>query len=250
MTMATATNATATNATATNAAARNDGILAVKDLNVSYQKLHVVFDVSLEIRPGEVVVVVGRNGAGKTTLFRTISGFLKQDRGSILFKGEDIGHLPPYEVALKGLKYIQQDKHVFADLNVRENLELGSYATKDYDWDRVLDHFPKLKTLMDRKGGNLSGGERQMLLMAQSLLGKPDLVLMDEPTEGLAPHVIDDLKVAFMKIREQTTLVIIEQNLPLTAEVADRIYAMKEGKIVAEIADKKEIKDLKFEKYL
>ncbi len=89
-----------------------------------------------------------------------------------------------------------------------------------------------------------------MLLMAQSLLGRPDLVLMDEPTEGLAPHVIDDLKVAFMKIREQTTLVIIEQNLPLTAEVADRIYAMKEGKIVAEIADKKEIKDLKFEKYL
>jgi len=250
MTMATATNATATNATATNAAARNDGILAVKDLNVSYQKLHVVFDVSLEISPGEVVVVVGRNGAGKTTLFRTISGFLKQDKGSILFKGEDIGHLPPYEVALKGLKYIQQDKHVFADLSVKENLELGSYATKDYDWDRVLDHFPKLKTLMDRKGGNLSGGERQMLLMAQSLLGKPDLVLMDEPTEGLAPHVIDDLKVAFMKIREQTTLVIIEQNLPLTAEVADRIYAMKEGKIVAEIADKKEIKDLKFEKYL
>ena len=242
--------ATATNATATNTAARNDRILAVKDLNVSYQKLHVVFDVSLEISPGEVVVVVGRKGAGKTTLFRTISGFLKQDKGSILFKGEDIGHLPPYEVALKGLKYIQQDKHVFADLSVRENLELGSYATKDYDWDRVLEHFPKLKTLMDRKGGNLSGGERQMLLMAQSLLGKPDLVLMDEPTEGLAPHVIDDLKVAFMKIREQTTLFIIEQNLPLTAEVADRIYAMKEGKIVAEIADKKEIKDLKFEKYL
>jgi len=245
MTMSTATNVTAANVTAS-----NDRILSVKDLNVSYQKLHVVFDVSLEISAGEVVVVVGRNGAGKTTLFRTISGFLKQDKGSILFKGEDIGHLPPYEVALKGLKYIQQDKHVFADLSVKENLELGSYATKDYDWDRVLDHFPKLKTLMDRKGGNLSGGERQMLLMAQSLLGKPDLVLMDEPTEGLAPHVIDDLKVAFMKIREQTTLVIIEQNLPLTAEVADRIYAMKEGKIVAEIADKKEIKDLKFEKYL
>jgi branched-chain amino acid transport system ATP-binding protein len=228
----------------------DDKILKVKDLNVSYQKLHVVFDVSLEISAGEVVVVVGRNGAGKTTLFRTISGFLKQDRGTILFKGEDIGNLPPYAVALKGLKYIQQDKHVFADLSVRENLELGSYATKDYDWDRVLEHFPKLKTLMDRKGGNLSGGERQMLLMAQSLLGKPDLVLMDEPTEGLAPHVIDDLKVVFKKIGEQTTLVIIEQNLPLTAEVADRIYAMKEGKIVAEIVDKQEIKDLKFEKYL
>jgi len=210
----------------------------------------VVFDVSIEISAGEVVVVVGRNGAGKTTLFRTICGFLKQDKGTILFKGEDIGALPPYEVALKGLKYIQQDKHVFADLTVRENLELGSYATKDYEWDRVLEHFPKLRTLMDRKGGNLSGGERQMLLMAQSLLGKPDLVLMDEPTEGLAPHVIDDLRAVFKKIREQTTLVIIEQNLPLTAEVADRVYAMKEGKIVAEIVNKQEIKDLKFEKYL
>jgi len=212
--------------------------------------LHVLFDVTIGISAGEVVVVVGRNGAGKTTLFRTICGFLKKDKGTILFKGEDIGALPPYEVALKGLKYIQQDKHVFADLTVRENLELGSYATKDYEWDRVLEHFPKLKTLMDRKGGNLSGGERQMLLMAQSLLGKPDLVLMDEPTEGLAPHVIDDLKVVFKKLRAQTTLVIIEQNLPLTAEVADRVYAMKEGKVVAEIVDHQEIKDLKFEKYL
>jgi len=104
--------------------------------------------------------------------------------------------------------------------------------------------------LMDRKGGNLSGGERQMLLMAQSVLGKPDLVLMDEPTEGLAPHVIDDLKGVFKKISEQTTLVIIEQNLPLTADVADRVYAMKEGKIVAEVKDRQEIEDLAFEKYL
>jgi ABC-type branched-subunit amino acid transport system ATPase component len=229
---------------------KNDRILKAQDISVSYQKLRVLFDVSLEISAGEVVVVVGRNGAGKTTLFRTIAGFLRQDKGTIFFKGEDIGALPPYEVALKGLKYIQQDKHVFADLTVRENLELGSYATKDYDWNRVLDHFPKLKTLMDRKGGNLSGGERQMLLIAQSMLGKPDLVLMDEPTEGLAPHVIGDLKGAFKKISQETTLVIIEQNLPLTAEVADRVYAMKEGKIVAEIVDKQEIRDLKFEKYL
>ena len=228
----------------------NDKMLAVEGLNVSYQSLHVLFDVSIEITAGEVVVVVGRNGAGKTTLFRTVAGFLKQDRGSILFKGQDIGALPAYEVALRGLKYIQQDKHVFADLSVRENLELGSYATKDHDWDRVLDDFPKLKTLMDRKGGNLSGGERQMLLMAMSLLGRPSMVLMDEPTEGLAPHVIDDLKKAFKKISEQTTLVIVEQNLPLTAEVADRVYAMKEGKIVAEIKDRGKIRDLEFEQYL
>ena len=228
----------------------NEKILSVKNLNVSYQTLHVLFDVSIEIDAGEVVVVVGRNGAGKTTLFRTIAGFLNQDKGSIFFKGEDVGNLPSYEVAVRGLKYIQQDKHVFADLTVRENLELGSYATKDYDWDRVLDYFPKLKTIMDRKGGNLSGGERQMLLISQSLLGKPELVLMDEPTEGLAPHVIDDLKGTFKKLREQTTMVIIEQNLPLTAEVSDRVYAMKEGKMVAEITEKQEIQELTFEKYL
>jgi len=228
----------------------NHKILRVKDLSVSYQKLRVVFDVSIEVDTGEVVVVVGRNGAGKTTLFRTISGFLKKDKGSISFKGEDIGNLWAYEVALRGLKYIQQDKHVFADLTVRENLELGSYATKDYNWDGVFQHFPQLKTLMDRKGGNLSGGERQMLLIAMALLGKPGLVLMDEPTEGLAPHVINDLKDSIKRIRVETTLMIIEQNLPLTAEVADRVYAMKEGKVVAEIQDKQEIRDLKFERYL
>jgi len=228
----------------------NEKILSVKDLNVSYQTLHVLFDVSLEIDAGEVVVVVGRNGAGKTTLFRTIAGFLNQDNGTIYYKGEDIGKLPAHEVAIRGLKYIQQDKHVFEDLTVQENLELGSYATKDYDWDRVLQHFPQLNPLMDRKGGNLSGGERQMLLMAQSLLGNPALVLMDEPTEGLAPHVIDGLKGTIKKLKEQTTMVIIEQNLPLTAEVADRVYAMKEGKMIVEIKDKQDIQGLTFEKYL
>ena len=228
----------------------NELLLDVKNLNVSYNSLHVLFDASIQVARGEVVVVVGRNGAGKTTMLRTIAGFLVQDSGTITFKGEDIGGMPAYDVAIRGLKYIHQDKHVFPDLTVKENLELGGYATKDYDWDRVLVHFPPLKALMDRKGGNLSGGERQMLLMAQSLLGKPDLLLMDEPTEGLAPHVIDDLKKAFKEISETTTMAIIEQNLPLTAEVADRVIAMKEGKIVAEIQDKKEIQDLTFEKYL
>ena len=228
----------------------NNKILAVKDLDVSYQKLRILFQVSMDVKEGDVVVVVGRNGAGKTTLFRTIAGFLGQDGGSIHYKGQDIGMLRAYEVAQLGLKYIQQDKHVFSDLSVQENLELGSYATKDYNWDSVLDYFPQLKNIMDRKGGHLSGGERQMLLIAMSLLGNPGLVLMDEPTEGLAPHVINDLIQAFTKIREKTTLVIIEQNLPLTAEVADRVYAMKEGKIVAEFNEKQAIQNLEFEAHL
>lgn len=225
-------------------------VLSVQELNVFYKELHVIFDLSFEIGTGEIVVVVGRNGAGKTTLFRTVAGFLKQNSGTISFKGEDISYLPPYEIALKGLKYVQQDKHVFSDLTVKENLELGSYATKDYEWQRVFDHFPKLAELLRRKAGKLSGGERQMLLMAQALLGKPELVFMDEPTEGLAPHVITEFKTAFKNISKQTTLVIIEQNLPLTAEIADRVFAMKEGKIVAHVDDKSDIQNLVFERHL
>lgn len=228
----------------------NDLLLKVQDLDVYYQKLKVLFGVSVEIHTGERVVIAGRNGAGKTTLFRTISGFLKKGSGSIFFKGRNLEGLKPYEVAQLGIKYIPQDKQVFADLSVRENLELGSYATQDYDWDRVFEYFPNLKTLLDRKAGNLSGGERQMLLIAMAILGHPELVLMDEPTEGLAPSLIKDLIEAFKEISKHSTLFIIEQNLPLTAEIADRVYSLKEGKIVAETKDKQEIKDLVFEKYL
>jgi ABC-type branched-subunit amino acid transport system ATPase component len=230
--------------------ANNDILLKVDDLDVAYRKLKVLFNVSVEIRHGEVVAIVGRNGAGKTTLFRTISGFIRKEAGLITFKGKEIGDLKPYQIAGLGIKYIRQDKIVFSDLKVRENLELGSYATKDYDWEKVFDFFPKLKTLLDRKGGHLSGGERQMLLIARALLGNPELVLMDEPTEGLAPHVINDLTHVFRKISQKTTLAIIEQNLPLTAEVADRVYCMKEGKVVNETKDKQEIKALTFERCL
>jgi len=228
----------------------NDNLLKVENLEVSYQKLRVLFGVSIEVNPGEVVAIVGRNGMGKTTLFRAIGGFLKKDRGSVVFKGRPIGGLRAFEVAGLGVKYIPQDKQVFGDLKVRENLELGSYATKDYDWDAALNYFPKLKDLLDRKAGHLSGGERQMLLIARALLGKPELILMDEPTEGLAPHVINDLTHAFKEISKKMTLAIIEQNLPMVGEIADRVYCMKEGRIIHTSVDKQEIKDLAFEKCL
>ncbi len=228
----------------------NDNLLGVKNLEVSYHKLRVLFGVSIEVKAGDVVALVGRNGMGKTTLFRAIAGFLKKDQGSILFKGREIGGLRAYQVAGLGVKYIPQDKQVFADLKVRENLELGSYATKDYDWDGALSYFPKLRDLLDRKAGHLSGGERQMLLIARALLGKPELVLMDEPTEGLAPHVINDLTHAFKEISKKMTLAIIEQNLPMVGEIAARVYCMKEGRIIHTTVDKQEIKDLAFEKCL
>jgi len=229
---------------------RKNSLLEVSELEVSYKKLKVLFGVSVDVKKGENVVLVGRNGAGKTTLFRTIAGFINKGKGSIFFKGKAIDGFEAHEVAQLGLKYIPQDKQVFSDLNVRENLELGSYATKDYDWDSVLVYFPKLKTLLDRKAGNLSGGERQMLLITMAMLGHPELLLMDEPTEGLAPQLVDELKDAFKEISKRTTLFIIEQNLPLTSEVADRVYSMKEGKVVAETKDSAEIKEMVFEKYL
>jgi ABC-type branched-subunit amino acid transport system ATPase component len=225
-------------------------LLQVKELDVFYKKLKVLFQISMEIHTGEVVVVVGRNGAGKTTLFKTIAGFIRKEKGAILFKGAEIGSLKPYEIARSGVKYIPQDKMVFADLKVRENLELGSYATGDYDWEKVFQYFPKLRTLMDRKAGHLSGGERQMLLIARAILGNPELVLMDEPTEGLAPHIIVDLTHVFKEMSKKTTLAIIEQNLPLAGDIADRVYCMKEGKIINETTDRQDIKNLVFESCL
>jgi len=229
---------------------RGAKLLEVNNLDVSYKNLKVLFQISIEIRAGEVVVLVGRNGAGKTTLFKTITGFVKKEKGSIRFEGNEIAGRKPYEVARFGVKYIPQDKIVFSDLKVRENLELGSYATRDYNWDGVLQYFPRLQKLLDRKAGYLSGGERQMLLIARALLGNPGLVLMDEPTEGLAPQVIMDLSRAFKEISRRTTLGIIEQNLPLTAEIADRVYCMKEGKIISETTDRQDIKNLVFESCL
>lgn len=225
-------------------------LLSVEGLSVAYGSLEVLFGVSLEVRRGEVVFLAGRNGAGKTTLFRTIAGFLKPLSGQVRFQGDSLLGRPPFEVALRGVKYIHQDKQVFSDLTVRENLELGSYATRDYDWDRVIAFVPRLQTLLDRKAGHLSGGEKQMLLIAMALLGRPGLVLMDEPTEGLAPHLIAGLTEVFRELSRETTLFIVEQNLPLVARIADRVYSMKEGKVVAETADRQAIQRLEFERHL
>lgn len=225
-------------------------LLEVRDLDICYGNLAVLFDVSMKVHRGEVVVLVGRNGAGKTTLFRSIAGFLPKRRGVVSFKGEDINSKEAFRIAKSGLKYIHQDKQVFSDLTIRENLELSSYASGDNDWEPVFRFFPKLKILLDRKAGALSGGERQMLLMGMALLGKPDILLLDEPTEGLAPAVITDLARVFREVSKVTTLCIIEQNLPLVSEIADRVYCIQEGKIVAEITDRGDIKGMSFEKYL
>jgi len=228
----------------------NNEILVVRDLNVSYGESKVLFDAHLSVKPGQVVACVGRNGAGKTTLLKSIGGFLKPTSGSITFNNTDLIGMMPYNIAKMGLKYIPQDKKVFSDLTVRENLELGSYATKDYNWDRVTDYFPRLKPLMDRKAGYLSGGERQMLMIGRAILGNPKVLLIDEPTEGLAPSIVAHLKNVFKELSKKTALVIVEQNLSLVCAISDKIYAIKEGRIVTEISDEESIKTNICEQYL
>jgi branched-chain amino acid transport system ATP-binding protein len=227
-----------------------DEILAVAGLNAAYGESKVLFDVSVDVSRNQVVACVGRNGAGKSTLLKTIAGFLKPTSGTIISDGENLVARPAFAIAGMGIKYIPQDKKVFSDLTVRENLELGSYASRDYDWVPVFDYFPKLKILMDRKAGYLSGGERQMLMIGRAILGRPKMLLVDEPTEGLAPSIVMHLRDVFKELAKKTALVIVEQNLPLVCAIADKIYAIREGRIVAELRERASIKPEMCEQYL
>ncbi len=228
----------------------NGDILVAKGLNVSYGESKVLFDAHLSLKPGQLVTCVGRNGAGKTTLLKTIAGFLKPTSGSITYNNTNLIGVMSYDIARMGLKYIPQDKRVFSDLTVRENLELGSYATQDYNWDQVTEYFPRLRQLMDRKGGYLSGGERQMLMIGRAILGSPKVLLIDEPTEGLAPSIVAQLRDVLKELSRKSALVIVEQNLPLVCAISDKIYAIKEGRIVTEISDEESIRSNICEQYL
>lgn len=225
-------------------------ILSVNALNAAYGESKVLFDVNLRVRPREIVACVGRNGAGKTTLLRSIAGFLKPTSGTIVSNTKSLVGHAAFVIAQMGIKYVPQDKKVFSDLTVRENLELGSYASKDYDWTPVTNYFPKLKILMDRKAGYLSGGERQMLMIGRAILGDPKLLLIDEPTEGLAPSIVMQLKDVFRELSKKTALVIVEQNLPLVCAIANRVYAFNDGRVMAELTDRKTITPEVCEKYL
>jgi ABC-type branched-subunit amino acid transport system ATPase component len=225
-------------------------ILSVNALNAAYGESKVLFDVNLRVRPREIVACVGRNGAGKTTLLRSIAGFLKPTSGTIVSNTKSLVGQAAFVIAQMGIKYVPQDKKVFSDLTVRENLELGSYASKDYDWTPVTNYFPKLKILMDRKAGYLSGGERQMLMIGRAILGDPKLLLIDEPTEGLAPSIVMQLKDVFRELSKKTALVIVEQNLPLVCAIANRVYAFNDGRVMAELTDRKTITPQVCEKYL
>jgi ABC-type branched-subunit amino acid transport system ATPase component len=224
--------------------------LTVTDLSVSYGEAKVLFGIAMHVDPREIVACVGRNGAGKTTLLKSIAGFIRPSGGSVVAGDTNLAGRASYDVARMGIKYVPQDKKVFSDLTVRENLELGSYATRDYDWDKVTTYFPKLKHLMERKAGYLSGGERQMLMIGRAILGSPKVLLIDEPTEGLAPSIVSQLKDVFRELSRNAALIIVEQNLPLVCAIASRVYAVNEGRIVAELKDAESIKPANCERYL
>ncbi|HMK36072.1 MAG TPA: ABC transporter ATP-binding protein [Desulfomonilaceae bacterium] len=219
-------------------------LLTVENLDVCYGRAQVLHAVSLRLNEGELVCVVGRNGAGKTTLLKTIGGFVAPANGTVAFKGERIDGMPLEKVARMGIRYVYQDKRVFGELTVRENLELAAYATGqclDEAVAKVVAIHPKMGALLDHKAKGLSGGERQILLIGRALVGSPRLLLIDEPTEGLAAIIIGEIVDILLKMKKRITMVVVEQNLSTVARLADRLYVMKEGVFSLEIADKKMI---------
>jgi ABC-type branched-subunit amino acid transport system ATPase component len=216
-------------------------LLAVKDLDVHYGHAKALHDISLHLVRGEVVCIAGRNGAGKTTLLKTIAGFLKPSKGSILFDEKPIHGFVPEKVSLMGIRYVFQDKRVFGELTVRENIELAAYPTKEKVSDsinRILNLYPRMSVLMDSKAKGLSGGQRQILLIGRALIGEPKLLLIDEPTEGLSAGIIEEILNVIIRMKGELSMVIVEQNLTVVSRMADRVYIMKEGSIFKEIADR------------
>ena len=209
-------------------------ILAVKDLYTAYGLSQVLFGVSLEVRRGECVCLLGRNGVGKTTTMRSIIGLTPPSRGRVVWKGREITGRAPYRIARAGIGFIPEDRRIFADLTVWENLDVAARTSRAAAWtvERVCDLFPKLRELMTRQGGFLSGGEQQMLTIARTLMGNPELLLLDEPSEGLAPLVVEHLKQQIARLKaDGLTILLAEQNVEFSLDLADRVYVLEKGHI-------------------
>ena len=222
-------------------------MLDVTGIDVGYGHAMVLHDVSLKLSKGEMVFVVGRNGAGKTTLLKTISGIMKPAKGSIAYEGQDTRGLNAEKLARRGMRFVAQDKKVFSHLTVRDNLQLAAHASGEKMVNAIqkaTSIYPDMSKFMDNRAGKLSGGQREILLIGRALVGSPKLLLIDEPTEGLAAIVIEDISRILNQLKaENVSAIIVEQNLSLVNRLADRIYVMKEGKIIKEIADKSEMED-------
>ena len=211
-----------------------DRVLVVEDLYPAYGLSQVLFGVSLGVAAGECVCLLGRNGVGKTTTMRSIMGLTPPRRGRIAWKGQDITGREPFKVVSLGIGFVPEDRRIFADLTVWENLDVASRRQRSGGWtvERVYDLFPKLRELRDRQGGFLSGGEQQMLTIARTLMGNPELLLLDEPSEGLAPLVVEHMTEQIGRLkREGLTILLAEQNVEFSLDLADRVYVLEKGLI-------------------
>jgi branched-chain amino acid transport system ATP-binding protein len=210
--------------------------LEVKDLNAYYGGAHVLQGVTLSVGSGEAVSLIGRNGAGKTTTIACIVGFLRPRGGRVLVAGADLTGTPAHRVARAGVALVPQGRRVFADLTVRENLALAARPVRDgWDADKVLELFPSLARRLGNRGDELSGGEQQMVAIARALLRNPTLLLLDEPSEGLAPKLVDEVGDALERLATSgLSLLLVEQNLGLATRIGQRVYVMNKGRIVFE----------------
>jgi branched-chain amino acid transport system ATP-binding protein len=210
-------------------------LLTVEDIHTAYGLSRVLFGISLEVAAGECVCLLGRNGVGKTTTIRSVMGLTPPTRGRVTWKGQDITGWPPHRVARAGIGFVPEDRRIFAELSVLENLTVGAQAahrTGRWTLDAVFELFPVLRELRDRQGGFLSGGEQQMLTIARTLVGNPELLLLDEPSEGLAPLVVEALlnQVGELK-RQGLTILLAEQGVDFSLALADRVYVLERGSV-------------------
>jgi branched-chain amino acid transport system ATP-binding protein len=227
--------------------------LAVAALNAAYGRAHILYDVALTVGAGEAVALIGRNGAGKSTTMRAILGLIPDCRGEIVFDGSSVAQLPAYERVRRGLGYVPEDRRIFSDLTVDENLEVGRQSPRpgapQWTRDHLFDIFPNLRELRFRLGGRMSGGEQQMLAIARTLMGNPSLVLLDEPSEGLAPKIVEQMIEAILAMKRQgLSLLLSEQNIRFARLVADRVCVIEKGRVrfsgsVAEFDARPDIRD-------
>ncbi|MCL5966042.1 MAG: ABC transporter ATP-binding protein [Deltaproteobacteria bacterium] len=225
-------------------------MLDVRGIHTYYDQSHILFGVSLSLRKGEIVGLLGRNGAGKTTTMKSICGMLHPKQGTVTFEGEDVTGRKPFQLVRRGVCYVPDDRRIFADLTVEDNLEIVHRGTGEWNRERVYDLFPPLKEIAGRRAGFLSGGERAMLAVGRALMSSPKLLLLDEPTEGLAPLIVRSLEEQILKLKDAgISILLSEQNLKSSLKLIDRAYIIDNGRIryhgtVKELENNEEIKKM------